>query len=401
MTRPLRIAHIIASAHPGWGGPSRVIREMTAALADRGHALTVFSTDAAPGRTRAPAGAQPPFDPRVEHRVFRSDFPAPPYPSLAFTLALARALRAFDLAHVHGLFNAPSTAALQLLRRTGLPFVLRPCGMLDPWSLGQRAAPKALWWRLLDGPATLAAAAIQCSTPHELASVEAALGLVPRLLAPSGPGPRLALCPQGVGHLPVPRDPASPHPRPYLLFLGRVAEKKGLLPLVRALGLAAQPASEPGPGLAPDLIIVGPDERGHAADVRAAARAAGVEGRVHLVGPVFDPHEKARWLSHALAFALPSHDENFGITVVEAARAGLPLLVSPEVGLAPAVAEHGAGFIVPATPEAIAAALPRLLGPERGGFSEGALALGARFDWAERAADLDRLYHEVLSVRGR
>ncbi len=393
LTRPLRIAHIIASAHPGWGGPSRVIREMTAALAERGHTITVFSTDAAPGRRRAAADAQPPFHPGVVHRVLRSDLPAPPYPSLAFAAALARALGAFDLTHVHGLFNAPSTTALQLLRARGLPFVLRPCGMLDPWSLGQRAAPKALWWRLLDGPPTLRAGAIQCSTPHELDAVRAALALVPRPLAPAGPGPRLALCPQGVGHLPSPGPLPSPHPRPYVLFLGRVAEKKGLLPLVQALALD--------PHTQLDLVIVGPDERGHAAAVRAEAEAAGVAARVHLVGPVFDPPEKARWLAHALAFALPSHDENFGIAVVEAARAGLPLLVSPEVGLAPAVTEHGAGCVVPATPKAIAGGLSRLVGPARDAFSAGAKALGARFDWAERAADLDRLYQEVLAARGR
>ncbi len=385
----LRIAHIIASAAPAWGGPSRVIREMTAALTDLGHRVTVFSADAAPGFTRVPVERQAPFDPRVVHRCFRADLTRPPYPSIAMAAALARDLRGFDLAHVHGLFNAPCTTAMLQLRVLKLPFILRPCGMLDPWSMGQRQGPKALWWRVLDGPNARAASAIQCSTPHERSSVE-------RLLGPSR-APRWPLiveCPQGVGHLPSAAGTVPPHPRPYLLFLGRIAEKKGLLPLIAALAEAELPDS-------PDLLVVGPDERGHTSSVKAAIANHQLEHRVHLVGPVFDATEKARYFQHARAFCLPSADENFGITLIEAARFGLPLLVSPDVGLAPAIAAANAGLAVAAEPRAIAAALTRLLGPEAAAFASGAHDLGNRFDWGERAAELVALYHRILAARGR
>jgi glycosyltransferase involved in cell wall biosynthesis len=173
-----------------------------------------------------------------------------------------------------------------------------------------------------------------------------------------------------------------------------VATKKGLIPLVKAL--AEQPGS---PASALDLAIVGPDERGHAAEVRRLIDSLGLGGRVRLVGPVFDVHEKARWYAHAAVFCLPSADENFGLTVVEASRFGVPLLVSPDVGLAPAIAKNGAGLAVPAEPASIALALADLVGPRRTGFSEGALRLGAAFEWPERAAELEAMYYQAVAKR--
>ncbi len=387
MERPLTCLHVIASSALDWGGPSRVIREMTSALADRGHRLIVLSADQA--KARRPPGSQPPFDPRVDHHIHTFDFARAPWPSTSLLIDLLRQLPRIDLAHVHGLFNAPCSSTMAALRAARVPYVLRPCGMLDPFSLRQRERSKALWWRLLDGPNARGAAAIQCSTPHEVAAVQSALASIP------GRSSRVVECPQGVSPLPSPTDPDSPHPRPYALFLGRVATKKGLIPLVKALVERAS-----GTAVSTlDLVIVGPDERGHAAEVRQLVDSLGLARRVRLVGPVFDVHEKARWYAHAAAFCLPSADENFGLTVVEASRFGVPLLVSPDVGLAPAIAKNGAGLVVPAEPPEIAGALAELVGAHRPAFSEGARRLGAAFEWPERAADLEAVYYEAAARR--
>lgn len=371
--------HIIASASLDWGGPSRVIREMTAALADRGHRVIVLSADV-PRHDRR-EGSQPPFDPRVDHRLHRFDIARAPWPSTGLLWDLARHLGKVDVAHVHGLFNLPCTSAMLALRAARVPYVLRPCGMLDRFSLNQKARRKTPWWRVLDGPSAARAGAIQCSTRHEVEAVEAAL-------AEHGFQGHVVECPQGVAALPE-ADPSPPFSQPYLLFLGRVAEKKGLLPLVRALALS--------PDL-PDLVVVGPDERGHWADVTREASRLGILHRVHGIGPAYAPDEKARWYRHAAAFCLPSADENFGLTVVEAARFGTPLLVSPEVGLSEHVTRHHAGLVVDSTPEAIAAAL-RALMARRGDFGDGAKRLAASFEWTDRAAAVERLYLDAMARR--
>jgi glycosyltransferase involved in cell wall biosynthesis len=401
----MRIAQIIASTDLSWGGPSAVVRGLSAALVARGHAVTVFSTDAAPGgrRTSAPAGEG--FDARVEQRRVRVDRSGPPYPSVALALTLGGSLSGFDVAHLHGLFSVPAMTALLASRLLRVPLVVRPCGMLDPWSLRHGGARKAWYWRHVEGPLVCGAAAIQASTRHEAEGVLGALAAAcgpaggptaPKGRVASGPtAPPVVVAPQGVdaGAEASVAGAERAWPRRYVLFLGRVAAKKGLVPLVEAL--SRLDVADP-----PDLLVAGPDERGHAAEVRAAAVACGVAERVVLLGPVFEAEAKARLFAGASAFCLPSADENFGVALVEAARFGVPLLVSPAVGLADAVVAHGAGMVAEASAGALSAALARLLGSEGAGLVAGARRFAADFSWDVRIAAVEDLYRSAMARRG-
>ena len=46
-------------------------------------------------------------------------------------------------------------------------------------------------------------------------------------------------------------------------------------------------------------------------------------------------------------FVLPSYQENFGIAVVEAMAAGLPVIVSDQVGISGEIGKSGAGIVIP------------------------------------------------------
>jgi glycosyltransferase involved in cell wall biosynthesis len=59
------------------------------------------------------------------------------------------------------------------------------------------------------------------------------------------------------------------------------------------------------------------------------------------------------------AFVLPSHQENFGIAVVEALACGLPVLISDKVNIWREVTADGAGFVAPDTIEGTARNLRR------------------------------------------
>ena len=63
----------------------------------------------------------------------------------------------------------------------------------------------------------------------------------------------------------------------------------------------------------------------------------------------------------AALLVAPSYRENFGNAIAEAMAAGLPVVVSERVGIAPDIAEWRAGLIVPIDPAALAGALGRLL----------------------------------------
>lgn len=380
----MRILQVIGGVADDWGGPSKVVRELSIALAARGHEVEIVTTDVAPGGERLDVvcGVSHPQPGGYAIRYHRCELLRPPYLSLAHTADVLRRARRFDVAHVHSLFNVPVTAAQAALRVRRVPYVVRACGMLDAYSLEQRGSAKAAYLRWLERPNLQGAARIHVSTPFEAAGVRA-LGL----RAP------IAVIPQGV-------DPPShgagppPHPRPYLLFLSRVAAKKGLLLLVEAFATLAALHDDL------DLVIAGPDEHGHRAEVEAQVAARGIVGRVVFPGMVRGA-AKAAWLGHAGAFVLPSSDENFGVVVVEAAQLGAPLIVSDRVGLCDAVAETGAGEVVPRQVDALVAAVERVLGRGRAAYAAECAEMASRFRWETAAARIEALYEAILAERSR
>jgi glycosyltransferase involved in cell wall biosynthesis len=123
-----------------------------------------------------------------------------------------------------------------------------------------------------------------------------------------------------------------------VLFLGRIDRKKGCDLLVDAfVKLAAQE-----PEL--DLVMAGPDPQNWRAELVRAAEAAGVAARIHWPGML---RGDAKWgaFHAAEAFVLSSHQENFGIAVVEALACGKPVLLSDKVNIAAEIAADGAGLM--------------------------------------------------------
>lgn len=140
----------------------------------------------------------------------------------------------------------------------------------------------------------------------------------------------------------------------YLLFLGRIHEKKGCDMLLSAFITVAQQF--------PDLhlVIAGPDSGGLEARLQQQARLAGLSARVHWPGMLLGD---AKWgaIRNCDAFVLPSHQENFGIAVVEALACARPVLISDQVNLWPGVKADGAGLIERDTAEGTVQLLTRWL----------------------------------------
>ena len=86
-----------------------------------------------------------------------------------------------------------------------------------------------------------------------------------------------------------------------------------------------------------DLVIAGPDEEGLRPQLEAQAKRLGIERRVHWTG-MLEGDLKWGALHAAEAFVLPSHQENFGVAVVEAMACGVPVLISDKVNIWPDIA---------------------------------------------------------------
>jgi glycosyltransferase involved in cell wall biosynthesis len=126
----------------------------------------------------------------------------------------------------------------------------------------------------------------------------------------------IAVIPNGVDLAPLARIPSE---HPTLLFLGRVHPSKGVDFLLRAWAelQAKRPTWR--------LRIVGPDNEGHLAKMQALAAELRVE-RVQFEGALTGAAKLAAY-SAASLYILPSHSENFGLTVAEALSAGTPAIV--------------------------------------------------------------------------
>ena len=264
--------------------------------------------------------------------------------------------------------------------------------MLDPWAVQNSAWKKRLaGWAYEHANLRAAAACVQVNTETEYAAARA-YGL-------DGP---LCVIPNGVelpdearaAALPPPWVEAAgtsaddPDAARVLLFLGRIHPKKGLLELVDAwqrLGDDVDPWH---------LAIVGWDDGGHEDALRRRIREAGLDARIHLLGPRFGD-DKAAAFHHADAFILPSHSEGLPMAVLEAWSYRLPVLMTPGCHLQAGYDAQAALRIEP-TAASVADGLRRLVAlppAERRAIGQRGRALvEARFTWTHVAREMQAVY---------
>jgi UDP-glucose:(heptosyl)LPS alpha-1,3-glucosyltransferase len=172
-----------------------------------------------------------------------------------------------------------------------------------------------------------------------------------------------------------------------LLFVGHDFERKGLGEAIAAL--AGLPEAH--------LAVVGNGPKG---EYEAAARRAGAAGRVHFVGGTEEPE---RLFAEADLFLLPTRNDVWGITILEALAAGVPVVTTEAAGAAPVVRASGAGVVLAdGDPAGIRAALVPLLGDEKRRLEAGRRgpAAAAAFGVEAFADATVRIYERVVRERG-
>jgi len=192
---------------------------------------------------------------------------------------------------------------------------------------------------------------------------------------------------QPASHVTEPLAARLSLPPRYIIAIGTVQPRKNYARLIAAyasLGLARDEMA---------LLIMG-KPGWHYAEIEAQAAQAGVI----LAGHVSD-EDKAALL--AGAYALPSLYEGFGMPILEAQAAGVPV-ISSSTSSCPEVAGEGALLVDPLDTQAIAQALRRLLTDEalRRDLIAKGFANAAKFSWArcarETLAVLEAAYAESV-----
>jgi glycosyltransferase involved in cell wall biosynthesis len=208
--------------------------------------------------------------------------------------------------------------------------------------------------------------------------------------------PRMAILPNGID------DPATyadgqiaddvkaiAAEQPLVLFLGRISWKKGIERLLRAFACTR----------AGKLAIVGTDDENLTPKLASLAASLRISHRVFLLPRTVVGAEKECLFAAARMFVLPSYSENFGNTILEAMRRGVPVTVTPEVGAAEVVRESGGGLVAKATPaELLGSAISRLVEDvnlARAMGEAGRRHVLANYTWPRIAARMEELYKNI------
>jgi glycosyltransferase involved in cell wall biosynthesis len=319
-------------------------------------------------------------------------FPQSPLLPRTVTPALGRFLeqsvQRFDLVHVHGLWRYPQWAAAQAAQRRGIPYVISPHGMCEPFEMARKGWRKQLHWNLLERHNLGQASAIHAITGEERSHCESltktSVQVIPNgvtLALPVEDAPELSV------HLPL----TLPSTVPVLLFLGRLHPKKGLDLLLQALSQSEQ-------GQHVHLVLAGPDPVGYRAALLEQVNRYHLEARVHFPGMVTGLAKRAL-LARADAFVLPSYSEGFSIAVLEAMAAAKPVIITRRCYF-DRVAEVGCGWVVEPTVPGLAAALSAFLKCTPAALTmmgfKGKALVEKEYTWSVVARQMHELYRALL-----
>ena len=271
--------------------------------------------------------------------------------------ALSREVPRAQAVVVHGLWQYHNVASHRACRAAGVPCLVYPHGMLDPWALRQTPAKrltKMLAWPVVTAPLLRHAARLCFTCEGELTAATPALRSIPFMPAilPLGVEPP----PDKVEMLREEFYGREPRLRNHkiLLFLGRLHPKKGCDILIEGFARWRQTC-------APDarhpihLRIAGPpDSPEYLATLKNLCESYGlVVGLDVTFTGMVSGRSKWQELAGADALILPSHQENFGIVIGEALACGRPVLISNRVNIWPQIAQANAGFVAPDTTDGV------------------------------------------------
>jgi glycosyltransferase involved in cell wall biosynthesis len=196
-------------------------------------------------------------------------------------------------------------------RDSSVTLIISPRGTLSTWALGNSRWKKKVVWGLAQKRVLEEAACLHATAEAEYVDIRS-----------RGFEQPVCVIPNGID-IPATDTLQGLEPRRGLrtiLYVGRLHPGKGIDRLLRAWTLLAPQR--------PDwcLRIVGPDNRGHEAQLRALAASLRTP-RVTFVGPAFGAQ---KWLEYCNAdlYVLPTASENFGLTVAEALACGTPVMTT-------------------------------------------------------------------------
>ena len=395
----LRVLMVTQSYYPFLerGGSAATVHALAQGLAQRGHSVSVLTSDLGISTQPMPVPAASKtiegwrYDQDGVETIYLSSRGS--YRALTWNPGIfafcANRLSSFDIVHIHGTYDLLGPAVARACRRAGVPYVFEPMGMFRP--IVRNFVLKSVYRQLFGefvvrGAAQLVATSLQ--EQREL--IEEGIAAEKITIRRNGIKlPALSPAP-GAFRLEwkIPQDAFL------VLFLGRIVPKKSPELLLEAFARWRRSSAVALPSV---LVFAGPSEsKSYVRRLQAQVKRLGLTESVIFTGALYGD---AKWSAFVDAdiFVLPSQNENFGNAAAEAVASGTPVIVTNRCGVAPLV-EGRAGLVVPHKCEALIAALDQLSHPGlRTRMKLGCKEVARGLGWEQPLAETEALYAQLLS----
>jgi glycosyltransferase involved in cell wall biosynthesis len=388
----VKILQVIPSVNPDMGGPTQAVLNLVKVLRQLGVDTEIATTNDN-GSTllnvplhkkteyeQVPVWFFPRISPRMKDFIFSTDL----------TYWLWNHIRDYDLVATHYLFSYAPTCAGAIARSQGVPYTVRTIGQLAPWALAQGRLKKSIYSSLIERHNLNQAAAIHCTSSGEVEDVRNFGIQTPTINLPLGVTiPQY--CSEAKQKLRYVYGISQK--TPIVLFLSRLHQKKRPDLLLHALGKLKAYNHDF------HLILAGSGDPNYVNYLINLVSSLGLAKHTSIPGFVAG-EDKNLLLQGSDMFVLPSFAENFGVAVAEAMAAGLPVIVTPGVQIAPDITDALAGLVIEGEVDAFAAAIAQMLTSPalRHQLGENGKRLASRrYSWSAIAQDLISAYSTILA----
>ena len=347
----MKILHVVASLDEKYGGPSILLPKLTIKQFESKNEIDIVTTHCSNEDLKFKKKF---LNQGINLFIFKvfSKYRI----SLNLIFWLVRNLRNYNVIHIHGIYRFPVDITFIFCFLCRLNFVFSAHGSLDPY-LFKRSDNKLIGLFSKRIIHLILHFPLKNVLFHFTASEEKKLCMLNHLVKKSFIIPPIAIDYSNSNNLnkSYVKDMLKIERDTFLIgYIGRLHEKKNIDSLIKEFNSLSAKIQEK---LA--LIILGPGSNKYKNYLKNLI--GDIKNKnIYLYDQV--PHEQVDKYMHGLdLYALPSHSDNFGITIIEALSKGVPVLISDKVNIYKKIEDYNCGKVIQNTPKAIESGLYELI----------------------------------------